>query len=84
MLSDEIISLISKSKTISPHFHLPLQSGSNDILRNMYRRYIKELYAEKVEKIKYFMPQSCIGTDVIVDFPGERNDHFMETFNFLK
>lgn len=49
----------------------------------MYRRYIKELYAEKVEKIKYFMPQSCIGTDVIVGFPGESNDHFMKTFHFL-
>lgn len=83
LLSNDILHLISKSKKISHHFHIPLQSGSNDILQRMRRRYVRELYAEKVEKIKYFMPQSCIGTDVIVGFPGESNEHFIKTFNFL-
>lgn len=83
MLSDDTILLIAKSKKFVPHFHIPLQSGSNDILNNMRRRYLRDLYAEKVEKIKYFMPQACIGTDVIVGFPGENNEHYMKTFHFL-
>lgn len=83
LLNNDTILLIAKSKKFVPHFHIPLQSGSNDILRNMRRRYLKDLYAEKVEKIKYFLPQACIGTDVIVGFPGESNEHFMKTFHFL-
>jgi threonylcarbamoyladenosine tRNA methylthiotransferase MtaB len=66
-----------------PHFHIPLQSGSNKILGLMRRRYKKELYAEKVEKIKTFMPHCCIGVDVIVGFPGETDSEFEETFQFL-
>lgn len=83
LLNNDTILLIAKSKKFVPHFHIPLQSGSNEILRNMRRRYLRDLYAEKVEKIKYFMPQACIGTDVIVGFPGESNEHFMKTFHFL-
>lgn len=83
LLNNDIIRLVSKSKKFVPHFHIPLQSGSNEILSIMHRRYRLELYAEKVEKIKYFMPQACVGTDVIVGFPGENNEHFMKTFHFL-
>lgn len=83
LLSNDILRFVAKSKKFVPHFHLPLQSGSNDILRNMRRRYLRELYAEKVEKIKSFMPQACIGTDVIVGFPGESDENFMKTFYFL-
>jgi len=83
LLSDEIIRLVAKSKKFVPHFHIPFQSGSNNILRNMRRRYLRELYAEKVEKIKSFIPEACIGADVIVGFPGESNEHFMKTFHYL-
>lgn len=83
LISNDIIRLVSKSKKIVPHFHIPLQSGSNDILYNMHRRYSRELYAEKVEKIKSLLPQASVGTDVIVGFPGESNEHFMKTFHFL-
>nr|WP_103328013.1 tRNA (N(6)-L-threonylcarbamoyladenosine(37)-C(2))-methylthiotransferase MtaB [Bacteroidetes bacterium endosymbiont of Geopemphigus sp.] len=83
LLSDQIIEFVTSSKRFVPHFHIPLQSGSNDILRKMRRRYMRELYAEKVNKIKAFMPQACIGVDVIVGFPGESDEHFMETFHFL-
>lgn len=83
LLNNDIISLIAKSKKFVPHFHIPLQSGSNEILRKMRRRYLRDLYAEKVEKIKFFLPHACIGTDVIVGFPGESNEDFMKTFHFL-
>ena len=83
LLKDEIIELVSKSRAFVPHFHIPLQSGSNDILRQMKRRYNKELYIERVSKIKEVMPQACIGVDVIVGFPGETDEFFLETYNFL-
>jgi threonylcarbamoyladenosine tRNA methylthiotransferase MtaB len=66
-----------------PHFHVPLQSGSNEILKKMKRRYMRELYADRVSKIKAVMPHACIGVDVIVGFPGETDGHFLETYNFL-
>jgi threonylcarbamoyladenosine tRNA methylthiotransferase MtaB len=84
LLSNEIIEFVSNSKHFMPHFHIPLQSGSNDTLAAMRRRYKKELYAEKVALIKKFMPHCCIGVDVIVGFPGETNEHFAETVEFLR
>ena len=66
-----------------PHFHIPLQSGSNDILKKMKRRYMKELYVDRVSKIKEVMPYACIGVDVIVGFPGETDELFLETYHFL-
>lgn len=84
LLSDEIIEFVAASKKIMPHFHIPLQSGSNKILGLMRRRYKKELYAEKVSLIKRLMPHCCIGVDLITGFPGETNEDFIETVNFLK
>jgi len=83
LLKDETIELVSKSRAFVPHFHIPLQSGSNEILNQMKRRYNKELYVNRVSKIKEVMPQACIGVDVIVGFPGETDEHFLETYNFL-
>jgi threonylcarbamoyladenosine tRNA methylthiotransferase MtaB len=83
LLKDEIISFVSKSNLFVPHFHIPLQSGSNEILKLMRRRYQKELYVNRIKLIKKMMPDSCIGVDVIVGFPGETDDCFMDTFNFL-
>ena len=83
LLKNETIEVVSKSKSFVPHFHIPLQSGSNDILKNMKRRYLRELYVDRVQKIKEVMPHACIGVDVIVGFPGETEDHFLETYNFL-
>jgi threonylcarbamoyladenosine tRNA methylthiotransferase MtaB len=83
LLKDEIIDFVSKSKRFVPHFHIPLQSGSNKILKAMRRRYMRELYTERVAKIKSVMPYCCIGVDVIVGFPGETDDDFMDTYNFL-
>jgi|TARA_R100000365_G_C2745644_1_gene74589 threonylcarbamoyladenosine tRNA methylthiotransferase MtaB len=83
LLTNEIISFVSKSKRFVPHFHIPLQSGSNTILRSMGRRYLRELYEDRVSKIKSLMPQACIGVDVIVGFPGETDELFLETYNFL-
>jgi threonylcarbamoyladenosine tRNA methylthiotransferase MtaB len=83
LLKDEIIELVSCSRAFVPHFHMPLQSGSNSILKLMKRRYQKELYVEKVERIKEMMPHACIGVDVIVGFPGETDEHFLETYNLL-
>jgi threonylcarbamoyladenosine tRNA methylthiotransferase MtaB len=83
LLTNEIIEFVSKSKKFMPHFHIPLQSGSNTILRMMRRRYKRELYAERVAFIKELMPHCCIGVDVIVGFPGETNELFQETFDFL-
>ncbi len=84
LLSDEIIEVVATSKRFVPHFHIPLQSGSNFILKRMKRRYLLELYTERIEKIKSLMPHCCIGVDVIVGFPGESEEHFMETYNYLK
>ncbi|OMP31247.1 tRNA (N(6)-L-threonylcarbamoyladenosine(37)-C(2))-methylthiotransferase MtaB [Mangrovimonas sp. DI 80] len=83
LLKNETIELVSKSRAFVPHFHVPLQSGSNDILKKMKRRYMRELYVDRVNKIKEVMPHACIGVDVIVGFPGETDEHFLETYNFL-
>jgi threonylcarbamoyladenosine tRNA methylthiotransferase MtaB len=83
LLTDEIIEFVANSRAFMPHFHIPLQSGSNKILGLMRRRYRKELYAEKVAKIKSMMPHCAIGVDVIVGFPGESEEDFKETFDFL-
>ncbi|WP_430468590.1 tRNA (N(6)-L-threonylcarbamoyladenosine(37)-C(2))-methylthiotransferase MtaB [Winogradskyella ouciana] len=83
LLKNETIELVSKSRAFVPHFHVPLQSGSNDILKKMKRRYMKELYVDRVSKIKEVMPHACIGVDVIVGFPGETDEHYLETYNFL-
>ncbi|NRD24009.1 tRNA (N(6)-L-threonylcarbamoyladenosine(37)-C(2))-methylthiotransferase MtaB [Winogradskyella litoriviva] len=83
LLKNETIDLVSKSRAFVPHFHIPLQSGSNDILKKMKRRYLKELYVDRVSKIKEVMPHACIGVDVIVGFPGETDELFLETYNFL-
>ena len=83
LLKNETIDLVSKSRAFVPHFHIPLQSGSNEILKKMKRRYMRELYIDRVSKIKEVMPDACIGVDVIVGFPGETDDHFLETYNFL-
>ncbi len=83
LLTDEIIEFVASSKHFMPHFHIPLQSGSNEILGKMRRRYKKELYAERVKKIKSLIPDCCIGVDVIVGFPGETNELFEETYDFL-
>lgn len=83
LLKDEIIEFVSHSNRFVPHFHIPLQSGSNEILKKMKRRYLRELYAERVEKIRKSMPDCCIGVDVIVGFPGETESHFLETYHFL-
>jgi threonylcarbamoyladenosine tRNA methylthiotransferase MtaB len=83
LLKNETIEFVSQSKCFVPHFHIPLQSGSNTILKKMKRRYLRELYAERVAKIREVMPQACIGVDVIVGFPGETDELFLETYNFL-
>jgi len=83
LLKNETIQFVSQSKKFVPHFHIPLQSGSNEILKAMRRRYMKEVYVDRVTHIKKVMPQACIGVDVIVGFPGETEEHFLETYNFL-
>ncbi|MES2690427.1 MAG: tRNA (N(6)-L-threonylcarbamoyladenosine(37)-C(2))-methylthiotransferase MtaB [Bacteroidota bacterium] len=83
LLTDEIIELAARSAVIVPHFHIPLQSGSDAILKSMRRKYVTELYTSRVEKIKALMPHCCIGVDVIVGFPGETDEHFLETYNYL-
>jgi threonylcarbamoyladenosine tRNA methylthiotransferase MtaB len=83
LLTKEIIEFVAQSKKFMPHFHIPLQSGSNDILALMRRRYKRELYAERVDIIKSLMPHCAIGVDVIVGFPSESDEHFKETFDFL-
>jgi threonylcarbamoyladenosine tRNA methylthiotransferase MtaB len=83
LCTEEIIRFVAHSKRFVPHFHMPLQSGSNKILALMKRRYLRELYAERVQLIKSFMPHACIGVDVIVGFPGETDEDFQETFDFL-
>ena len=84
LLSDEIINFISTSKKFVHHFHIPLQSGSDSILRLMRRRYDTELYRSRIEKINKLMPDACIGVDVIVGFPGEDDDLFLESMSFLE
>lgn len=83
LLTKEIIELVAKSKKFMPHFHIPLQSGSNKILGLMRRRYKRELYQERIETIKSLMPDCGIGVDVIVGFPSEKDEDFQETFEFL-
>jgi threonylcarbamoyladenosine tRNA methylthiotransferase MtaB len=83
LLKNETIDLVSKSRAFVPHFHIPLQSGSNDILKKMKRRYNRELYVDRVSKIKEVMPNTCIGVDVIVGFPGETDALFLQTYSFL-
>jgi threonylcarbamoyladenosine tRNA methylthiotransferase MtaB len=83
LLKNETIEFVSQSRTFVPHFHIPLQSGSNEILKLMKRRYLREVYTERVNKIREVMPDACIGVDVIVGFPGETDEHFLETYHFL-
>ena len=83
LLKDESIDLVSKSKSFVPHFHIPLQSGSDDLLKKMKRRYLTKLYRDRVSKIREVMPNAAIGVDVIVGFPGETEEKFLETYNFL-
>ena len=83
LLKNETIEFVSKSRTFVPHFHIPLQSGSNEILKLMKRRYLREVYTDRVNKIREVMPYACIGVDVIVGFPGETDEHFLETYHFL-
>lgn len=83
LLKDESIDLVSKSKSFVPHFHIPLQSGSDELLKKMKRRYLTKLYNDRVNKIREVMPDAAIGVDVIVGFPGETEELFMETYNFL-
>ncbi|QNE39515.1 tRNA (N(6)-L-threonylcarbamoyladenosine(37)-C(2))-methylthiotransferase MtaB [Hymenobacter sp. NBH84] len=83
LLSDEIIRFVAQSKRFAPHFHIPLQSGSNKVLGLMRRRYRRELYQERVRLIKEVMPHACIGVDVIVGFPGETEADFLDTYQFL-
>ena len=84
LLRDEIIEFVASSQRFVPHFHIPLQSGSNAILKKMKRRYLSDLYRERVAKIKSVLPDACIGVDVIVGFPGETEDDFLDTFRFLE
>ncbi|RDK87169.1 tRNA (N(6)-L-threonylcarbamoyladenosine(37)-C(2))-methylthiotransferase MtaB [Marinirhabdus gelatinilytica] len=83
LLKNETIDFVAQSRTFVPHFHIPLQSGSNDLLKLMRRRYMRELYVDRVSKIKEVMPDACIGVDVIVGFPGETEERFLETYHFL-
>ena len=84
LLTDEIIQMVAESQRFMPHFHLPLQSGNDKQLRDMRRRYRRDLYVERVASIKKNMPQACIGCDVIVGFPGETEADFLETYQFLQ
>ncbi|MEI6507552.1 MAG: tRNA (N(6)-L-threonylcarbamoyladenosine(37)-C(2))-methylthiotransferase MtaB [Bacteroidota bacterium] len=84
LLTDEIIELAAVSSKIVPHFHIPLQSGSDKLLKTMRRKYDTALYTSRIEKIKQLMPGCCIGVDVIIGFPGETQEEFIETYNYLK
>ena len=83
LLKDETIEFVSKSNTFVPHFHIPLQSGSDELLNKMKRRYLTKTYTNRVTRIKEVMPNACIGVDVIVGFPGETDELFLETYNYL-
>ena len=84
LLKNEIIEFVSKSKSFVPHFHIPLQSGSDELLKKMKRRYLRKTYTDRVHKIKEMMPNACIGVDVIVGFPGETDALFLETYHYLQ
>lgn len=84
LLSNEIIDFVAQSKKFVPHFHIPLQSGSDELLKSMRRKYERSLYTSRIERIKEKMPNCCIGVDVIVGYPGETDEHFLETYNYLK
>lgn len=84
LLKNEIIEFVSKSKSFVPHFHIPLQSGSDELLKKMKRRYLRKTYTDRVHKIKEMMPNACIGVDVIVGFPGETDALFLETYRYLQ
>lgn len=83
LLKDSIIEFVAASNTFVPHFHIPLQSGSNTLLKSMKRRYVKETYTDRVARIKQLMPHACIGVDVIVGYPGETEELFLETYEYL-
>lgn len=83
LLKNETIEFVARANAFVPHFHIPLQAGNNELLGKMKRRYNRELYVDRVIKIKEVMPDCCIGVDVIVGFPGETDDHFLDTYNFL-
>jgi threonylcarbamoyladenosine tRNA methylthiotransferase MtaB len=83
LLKNETIDFVSEADSFVPHFHIPLQSGNNELLGKMRRRYNRELYVDRVQRIKETMPDACVGVDVIVGFPGETDDHFLDTYNFL-
>ncbi|MEK9750874.1 MAG: tRNA (N(6)-L-threonylcarbamoyladenosine(37)-C(2))-methylthiotransferase MtaB [Flavobacteriaceae bacterium] len=83
LLSDQIIDFVAQSKNFVPHFHIPLQSGSDTLLKRMKRRYLTNLYRQRIERIRSIMPDACIGVDVIVGFPGETDELFLETYQFL-
>ncbi len=83
LLTDEIIEFVARSKRFAPHFHIPLQSGSDDMLKQMKRRYLSDLYTNKVAKIRSLMPYASIGVDVIIGFPGETDEMFKTTYQYL-
>ena len=83
LLKDETIDFVSKSTSFVPHFHIPLQSGSDEILKKMKRRYLRNTYSDRIRRIKSVLPNACIGVDVIVGFPGETDALFLETYNYL-
>ena len=84
LLENRIIDFVAQSNRFVPHFHVPLQSGSDELLKKMRRKYQRDLYADRVKRIKQTMPHACIGVDVIVGFPGETDEHFEETYNFIR
>lgn len=84
LLTEEIVNLVASSKVIVPHFHIPMQSGSDTILKKMKRRYLTDLYQRRIVQIKSAIPHCCIGADVLVGFPGETDELFLETYNFIK
>ena len=83
LLTDETITFVANSNSFVPHFHIPLQSGSDELLKKMKRRYLRKTYTDRVSQIKSEMPNACIGVDVIVGFPGETDELFLETYNYL-
>lgn len=83
LLKNETIDFVASSNSFVPHFHIPLQSGSDALLKRMKRRYLTALYCERIARIRSVMPDACIGVDVIVGFPGETEEHFLETYNYL-
>jgi len=84
LLENRIIDFVAQSERFVPHFHVPLQSGSDELLKKMRRKYLRDLYSDRVARIKQTMPHACIGVDVIVGFPGETDEHFEETYNFIR